>query len=310
MNSATADDLHCIQQIHIDAARNSTDDFNPFHEPRKCRAIRGNPYPGAIVLGFQLECLIEYQVNLHRDRQGENDAIARRGLHFSNYQLTFANALLPGEAFRVEIKPTIYKDEPPSLSNRVLIRSKNGMVMIGYKRETRVPLFLADCDLGALPDLRQAQDREFLPGSGYFLKRKFLNTGNAKNFIAGSLCDQGYYFDELEDRVNFPDMFPAALTSCALLEKAMKEKHDFMANPMVYMAHNISVDRRLARGLRSNDALHLLVRGPEAIEEKKGLRNSQLNPLLYRCLGLVHGRQMLFRAEVYLAPLEAIAAAQ
>src|ERR1043166_4807759 len=142
------------------------------------------------------------------------------------------------------------------------------MVMIGYKRETAEPLVLVERSLGSLPDLQQAEDRAFLPGTNYFLKRKFMNTGNAKNFVAGSLCDQGYYFDELEDRINFPDMFPASLLSCALMEKAMNEQHDFMTNPMVYVAHNISVDRRLARSLRSNDVLNMLVSGPEIIEGK------------------------------------------
>jgi len=64
-------DARCFQQIHVDAARNSTDDFNPFHEPRKCGRIRGNPYAGAIVLGFQLEQLLEHEVDIHRDLHGE-----------------------------------------------------------------------------------------------------------------------------------------------------------------------------------------------------------------------------------------------
>jgi len=56
-----------FQQIHIDAARNATDDFNPFHDPRKARLVRGNPFAGTIVLGFQLEGLIEHAIDLHRD---------------------------------------------------------------------------------------------------------------------------------------------------------------------------------------------------------------------------------------------------
>ena len=50
----------CFQQIHIDVARNATNDYNPFHDPHKYQLIRGNPYDGTIVLGFQIECLIEY----------------------------------------------------------------------------------------------------------------------------------------------------------------------------------------------------------------------------------------------------------
>jgi hypothetical protein len=117
-----------------------------------------------------------------------------------------------------------------------------------------------------------------------------MNTGNAKNFAAGSLCDQGYYFDELEDRINFPDMFPASLLSCALLEMAMNEQHD----------------RRLARSLRSNDVLNVLVDGPEIIERKKGLGKSGVNKLSFNCFGVVQGQQVLYRAEVHMAPLHSI----
>jgi hypothetical protein len=213
---------------------------------------------------------------------------------------------LPEEPFWLELKPTLVKHAPPALSNRVVIRNEKAIVMIGHKRETTEPLILAERSLGSLPDLRQAEDRAFLPGTTYFLKRKFMNTGNAKNFAAGSLCDQGYYFDELEGRINFPDMFPASLLSCALLEKAMNEQHDFMTNPMVYMAHNISVNRCLARSLRSNDVLNVLVEGPEIIEGEKGLGQSGMNRLLFNCFGLVQGQQILYRAEVYMAPLHSI----
>jgi hypothetical protein len=180
------------------------------------------------------------------------------------------------------------------------------MVLIGYKRETREPLVAADRDPPALPALRLLPDRSFVPGTACFLKRKFLNTGNAKNFLAGSLCDQGYYFDEIAERVNFPDLFPASLLSCALLEKAQQEGHDFLVDPMVYMAHTIAIDRRIARRLRSNDVLHMLVEGPETVEGDKGLRTSGVRKLRFRCFGLVGHEEMLYRAEVLMAPLASI----
>ena len=180
------------------------------------------------------------------------------------------------------------------------------MVLIGYKRETREPLVAPDRDPPALPVLRPLPDRSFVPGTACFLKRKFLNTGNAKNFLAGSLCDQGYYFDEIAERVNFPDLFPASLLSCALLEKAQQEGHDFLVDPMVYMAHTIAVDRRIARRLRSNDVLHMLVEGPETVEGDKGLKTSGVRKLRFRCFGLVGCEEMLYRAEVLMAPLASI----
>ena len=316
-----------FQQIHIDAARNATDDFNPFHDPRKARLVRGNPFAGTIVLGFQLEGLIEHAIDLYRDAHAERAIVERDGLHFSNYQLTFANVLAPGQRFGIEIKPTLAAADRSSLSNRVVIRVEGsvapptlgvapptpgvapptpGLVLLGYKRETREPLVAIGHDPSPLPALRPLPDRTFVPGTACFLKRKFLNTGNAKNFLAGSLCDQGYYFDEIAERVNFPDLFPVSLLSCALLEKAQQEGHDFLADPMVYMAHTIAVDRRLARRLRSNDVLHMLVEGPETVEGEKGLKTSGVPKLRFRCFGLVGREEMLYRAEVLMAPLASI----
>jgi hypothetical protein len=295
-----------FQQIHIDAARNATDDFNPFHDPRKASLIRANPYAGTIVLGFQLECLIADEVERHRAATDGGAFAKQHTLDFRNYELTFAGALLPEQRFSVQVKPTIVGTDPPTLTNRVVARTADGIVMIGHVRDTASPLVLGDVELGSLPVLRHAPDRAFLPGTSWFLKRKFMNTGNAKNFLAGSLCDQGDYFDEIAERVNFPDMFPAALMSCALLEKAAKEGHDFLADPMVYIAHTIAVDRRIARGLRSNDVLHMLVEGPVAVGGEKGLGTTDVRKLRFNCFGIVEPRGVLYRAEVLTAPLDAI----
>ncbi len=60
-------DRHRFQQLHIDVARNSTDDFNPFHDPRRYGRIVGSPYPRPIALGFQLECLCAYLLRAEID---------------------------------------------------------------------------------------------------------------------------------------------------------------------------------------------------------------------------------------------------
>jgi len=156
-------------------------------------------------------------------------------------------------------------------------------------------------------DLRQLPDRSVLPGTPWFLKRKFLNTANAKNFLAGSLVDQTYYFDEIAEQVRFPELFPCALASCALLEKAWSEGHDFMADPMVYVAHAISVDRVLAAALRSNDVLHILARGPTVVAGSRALGGSDLVLQRYHCAGLVRDQRVLYAADIDLAPLQAIA---
>ena len=55
-------DTERFNQLHIDVARNATDDFNLFHDSKKWQYIKNNPFNGTIVLGFQLESLIEHKV--------------------------------------------------------------------------------------------------------------------------------------------------------------------------------------------------------------------------------------------------------
>jgi hypothetical protein len=295
-------------QIHIDVARNSTDDFNPFHDPNRFDRILGNPYPLPIVLGFQLECLCGYLVEGLRG--GASERQVGHGLRFRNFHFTFADALWRDEACTIEVKPTAIRTDPPALSNRVLVKKAGRAVLLGQIRDTPEAVVGAAADLPLAADLGRARDRAVLPGSPWFLKRKFLNTSNAKNFLAGSLVDQAYYFDEIAERVRFPELFPCALASCALLEKARSEGHDFMADPMVYVAHAISVDRTLAAALRSNDVLHLLARGPHVVAGSRALGGSDLVLQRYHCAGLVRGGHVLFAADIDLAPLHAIAGAR
>ena len=296
-----------FQQIHIDVARNSTDDFNPFHDPHRYDRVPGNPYAAPIVLGFQLECLCADLVEQARAGEG---GTAADDPPFRSFQFNFAGALLRGEDFTAEVKPTVRRGSPPAPSNRVVIRKAGRPILLGQVRDTDASL-LPEMPLPEdLPDLRRVTDRSFVPGTPYFLKRKWLTTANAKNFLTGSLIDQADYFDELDDKIRFPELFPCALASCALLEKAWSEGHDFMADPMVYVAHVISVDRALADALRSNDMLHMLVRGPTHPQAPKGRSGSELRLDRYHCFGYLAGERLLYRAQFDLAPLRAVVAAQ
>ena len=102
-----AEQFYRFEQLHIDVARNTTDDFNPFHDPQRWERIRGNPFGSTIALGFQTEFLISHLIRLQRQRSGEAERIERFALHFSNYEFMFAGALKPGEDFRVDIRKTI-----------------------------------------------------------------------------------------------------------------------------------------------------------------------------------------------------------
>jgi hypothetical protein len=298
---------YCYQQIHIDAARNATDDFNPFHDQNKWHRIHSNTFGMPIVLGFQIEALIEYLVTLFREQAGEHALIDRHHLNFSNFQFTFADVVRPDEPFHVEIKKTVNRiSESGQLANRVAVKKQGGLVLLGFQRESTAPLCMPDADFSQLGDLDTAEDRSWIAQHRYFLKRKFMSTGHGKNFLAGSLVDQHYYFDEMEERVQFPAMFPVALLSCALLEKAKQDNYAFEASPVVYTSHLISVDQRLLRTLKSNDRLHLLVTVPETVPIGKGLGKKGFPQQLHRCFGLLSRNQILFRAEVVMAPLEAM----
>jgi len=299
-----------FDRIHIDVARNASDDFNPFHDSNKWNRILGNPFGGPIVLGFQLECLMEYLVTVQRSRDGLQAPTSG----FRNYQFTFADVLHPGEPFSPRVHPARRTTDPDgrvSLGNRVTARKGNGLILLGTIRDSDTPqCAIADHGialLGVSPsDIRNAKDRSTIAGTGFFLKRKYLMNGNAKNLISASLADQNWYFDELEHRVNFPDMVPASLISCALLERAEADGHDFYTDPMVYTGHHISVDQSRARRLRSNDMLHILVDEPVEVAQTEGLRGGKLVQRRHRCLGILSDGSTLFGAEVTLAPLRSI----
>ncbi len=295
-----------FMQIHIEAARNSIDDFNIFHDKNKWQRIQGNPFGGPIVLGFQLECLLEYQMLCYRRRNQEFTLMEKHGLRFSNYQVTFANVAQPGESISLEIKNSQFKMEPDCiLANRLLLKNAHGAVLIGYKRESQQPLYLRDFNMSKLPRLSSVPDRTYVAGHSFFMKRKFMNVGNAKNFLSGSLAEQSEYFDELEDRIRFPEIFPVSLTSCALLERALEQGHDFEHAPMVYTSHRISIDRDALRTLKSNDLLHILVGEPTVVSGMKGLGKSGITQHTYACYGVIDGN-LLFAAEICLAPLAEI----
>lgn len=295
-----------FDQIHIEVARNASDDFNLFHDKHKWLQITHNPFKGPIVLGYQLNTLIEYQMRLYREAHHENQIIAENNLRFSNYQITFVNAVRPRIPIYLDIKKTLITTIPNlTLGNRIAMKSDGKTVLLGFKKETQTPLFLADTQLDSLPDLNEIPDRTTVPDTDYFLKRKYMNNGAVKNFLSGSLAEQSDYFDELAQFAHYPEIFPCSLASGALLEKAQLENHDFKLNPMVYTSHEISVDRHYLSRLRNNDRLHILVKQlPES--SKHTLNQTKIMLRTYQCYGLLANNEVLFRMTMNLVPLKEI----
>ncbi|MFZ9609660.1 MAG: hypothetical protein ACO294_03030 [Methylococcales bacterium] len=296
-----------FDQLHIDVARNATDDFNLFHDSKKWQYIKNNPFNGTIVLGFQLESLIEHKVLLYRQIHKEQKLISDNKLRFSNYHFSFVNAVKPRQLVSIDIKESqLKKGENTTLSNRITVKADGLLALMGSKKESQVALFLPNLDLPKFDKLRLHPDRSFLPNGIFFLKRKFINISNAKNFLCGSLVDQDDYFDDIHYKAIFPEIFPCSLISCALLEKAQIEQYDFEQNPMVYLSHKISIDRMLLEQLKSNDALHLLVKQLSVENESTDQIGHTEARYDYECYGLIKDNAVLFRALISLAPLDKI----
>jgi len=293
--------LYEFSLLHIDIARNSTDDFNLFHDKKKWRQIHNNPFEGPILLGFQLEMLIEGVMRDYRKQAQENDLIDKENLGFSNYQFSFVNVIKPGQLVEVTVKNTSFKSDPDNsiLSNRVVMKADGKLALMGFKKESKHPLFLALPQLPNFDLLNKMTDRTYLSEQGFFVKRKFMTTSNAKNFLCSSQREQSEYFDEVEGQINFPEIFPCALISSAILEKAVKEQRDFKREPLVFTSHKMSIERAVLAKLRSNDCLHILIKQTQDNLDTPP-DNGQID---YECYGVVNQQVVLFRALISLMPL-------
>jgi hypothetical protein len=296
-----------FHQIHIDVARNATDDFNLFHDRNRWLRINHNPFRGPIALGFQVESLIEHKVFLYRQLHNEHELINDQNLHYSNYQFSFVNAVKPGQEVSIEIKKSQFNEDPETiLSNRIAVKVNGVLALLGYKKESKFALFLTNPDIPQFGALNQHPDRSFICGSQFFLKRKYISISNAKNFLCGSLVDQDVFFDPFKNKAVYPEIFPCSLISSALLEKAVIEKHDFERNPLVYMSHKISIDRITLAQLKSGDALYILIKQIPQEPKKEGIGHAIDSPYHYECYGLLEDKTILYRALISLAPLEKI----
>lgn len=287
-------------QLHIDAARYATDDFNPFHDKLRWHRIVGNPFGGPLVLGFQQAAFLEDAVRQHRLAHGESALLRQHELDSSNYQFTFAGAVLPGQIVQAEVRSSRFEPgQNPQLSNRVTLRADGVPVLLGFKRESAVPLLDLPLPAGS-ERLGTWPDRTYLPDGRTFLKRKFVMTANGKTFLLGGGVEPSVYIDEIEDRIGFPEMFPLSYLSCALLERGLHAGYQFADAPMVYAAHRYSISRRRMQRVASNTVLNILIGEPAVSGRGAALRHT------YRCHIVLADGAVLSSAEVVLAPLAAL----
>jgi len=282
--------------FHIDVARYASDDFNPFHDKHKWRRIAGNPFGGPIALGFQLGA---FAIEAVRDAW-RRAAVAHEHHRYSTVQLRFVDAARAGDLLEVDVKRALPDASGDGIASRFVLKRNGRPAVLGSLRAgARTPRDedAAD-DLAFALELDALPDRHVVPGGAWFLKRKFMLTSNAKNFLAAAGIDAFRHFDELEDRVSFPEIYPASLISSALLERGLHRRHDFVREPMVYSQHLITTDRDVLARLRSNDRLNLVVS-----EEPAGRPRT-----LHRCRAYTARGERLFSAEIGLVTLASLAA--
>lgn len=291
--------MFTFTQMHIEAARNSTDDFNLFHDKLRWDMIPQNPFGGPIALGFQLGCFIETQVDAMRIIDTATAPENMDDYPFSGYEFTFAGVVKPGDSISLRLKPgrNKQKDDTQTYSNRLMLMAQDKPVILGYKREYSHMPDMFPIAFPSREEILEAKDRSFVQNHRFFVKHKYMIVGNAKNFLTSAFAEQSHYIDEFEDKVNFPQMYPLGLLSSALLERAQADKYDLKSNPMIYISHKLTVDKQQIDSLRSNHRIMIVV---SEQFEKEGSDKQQKTQY---CVAYSQSEQPLFCAAVELMPL-------
>lgn len=299
---------YIMSQMHIEAARNSTDDFNLFHDKNRWHKIKDNPFQGPVALGFQLGCFVEDQVNRssksyeQQRNNAVNPQISSKPLNFSQYELTFAGSVKPGDNIALVVRDGRLSSISGTecFSNRIALKANGKTVLLGYKRQTSEHIVQGISPLPALAEIINCDDRCFITPEQYFVKRKYMIVGNAKNFLTSAFAEQSEYIDEFINKVSFPEMYPLSLISSALLERAQAVGQDLIEEPMIYISHKLSINKDVISTLKSNDCLNILVGPPQ----KSADENSAY--AVHQCTCVLSTQAILFHAEIQLAPLSSL----
>lgn len=279
--------MYTLSQVQIDMARNATDDFNLFHDQFRWGWVKQNPFKGPIALGFQLGCLIETHIPKNSPH------ITVDMLRFSSFEFNFANCVMVGDKIEIDFKKgrLTQNENGKQYSTRICLKANGKPAIIGFKRDGEYPTLNLELPEILMSQLKDAPDRSFIIDDQYFLKRKWMIVGNAKNFLLSAFADQTMFIDEFANKVSFPQMYPLALLSSAMLERAQAANYDLVQNPLIYTSHHLSVDKVQLKDLRSNDALNILVKQPAYLPG--GIQR-------FDCFGYVNQQTPLFIAQVHL----------
>lgn len=276
--------MHTLTQLHIDIARNATDDFNLFHDPMRWQRISCNPYRGTIALGFQLGLYVEAQIN--------QSASAIEQRQYSVYEFTFVNPAKVGDELNLVVKRArvAQTEKGEQQSQRLILKASGKTCLMGFYRQSDYLSVTSSLLKYSKDQISKMADRTLIDGN-VFLKRKWMIVGNAKNYLLSAFADQTRYIDEFADKVRFPQFYPLSLMSSAMLERAQALNYDLIQNPMIYVSQNLCIDNEQLDKLKSNDCLNMLV---APVKSDSGHLT---------CAGWVNNDSPLFCAEVKLMPL-------
>jgi hypothetical protein len=296
--------MYKLTQMHIEAARNSTDDFNLFHDKLRWNLIKGNPFEGPIALGFQLGCFVETQVDHLRSQAHQDDltVIKDNQLNISGYDFSFAGCVKPEQSISLNLKKGRLKTlgNETQLSSRLMVLCDKKPAIIGYKRECNQFPDLFPFEFPALNSVDGLADRSFVNNQDFFVKHKYMILGNAKNFLNSAFAEQSEYIDEFEDKISFPQMYPLGLLSSALLERAQADGHDLKLDPMIYVSHHLYIDKQQLLLLKSNDKLVIVVsKATPKQDTEQDIRS-------HYCLAYAPCGAILYKAQVDLMPLSEV----
>ena len=185
-------------------------------------------------------------------------------------------------------------------SNRIALKANGKTVLLGYKRCTSEHIVSGITNLPDFSEIINSKDRTFITPEQYFVKRKYMIVGNAKNFLTSSFAEQSEYIDEFIDKVSFPEMYPMSLLSSALLERAQAVGQDLIEEPMIYISHKLSIDKTVLNTLKSNDSLNILVSPPQKSTDESS------EHVTHDCTCILSNHKILFQAEIQLSPLSAL----
>lgn len=299
---------YIVSQMHIEAARNSTDDFNLFHDKNRWHKIKNTPFQGPIALGFQLGCFVEDQINRspksYNQQLNNADApkVSIKPLNFSQYEFGFAGSVKSGDSIELVVRDGRLSniDGVECFSNRIALKANGKTVLLGNKRLSSEHLVTGIIPLPDISEVINSNDRSFITQEKYFVKRKYMIVGNAKNFLTSAFAEQSEYIDEFIDKVSFPEMYPMSLLSSALLERAQSVGHNLIEEPMIYISHKLSINKKVLNNLRSNNCLNIVIGPPQASNDE----NSKY--VTHDCTCILSTKEILFHAKIELAPLSSL----